>query len=80
VSGVVGLSLASAPAGAGAAEPKVLVLAIPTLGWADLHRGDTPNLDRLLDDSAVASIRTWPRSPGKLASFSSTLRQRLAPR
>lgn len=48
---------APAPAGAGAGERgRLLVLALPTLAWDDLHAGDTPNLDELLDDSAVASL------------------------
>lgn len=38
------------------AVERVLVLALPTLGWADLHAGRTPHLDALLDDSAVASL------------------------
>ena len=35
---------------------RVLVLAMPTLAWSDLYRGRTPNLDQLLDDSAVAAL------------------------
>lgn len=56
------LYIAAPPAVGGAPESDaetpsdVLVLALPTLRWADLHAGDTPNLDRLLDDSAVASL------------------------
>ena len=32
------------------------VVLAATLAWDDLHAGDTPNLDELLDDSAVASL------------------------
>ncbi len=39
-----------APAG------RVLVLAVPTLGWGDLYRGNTPALDALLADSAVGAL------------------------
>lgn len=35
---------------------RLLVLSLPTLSWFDLHRGNTPNLDRLLDRSAVADL------------------------
>jgi hypothetical protein len=56
---VVLVALAGA-APAGAQEERrverVLVLALPTLAWSDLHSGRTPNLDALLDDSAVASL------------------------
>jgi hypothetical protein len=34
----------------------VLVLAMPTLAWADLYQGRTPHLDHLLDGSAVAAL------------------------
>jgi len=58
--GVLLLALAAtvgvqSPAGAGS-RGRVLVLALPTLGWADLHAGDTPTLDALLDSSAVAAL------------------------
>ncbi len=51
----------SGPAGrAGAAAlpvvQRVLVLSVPTLAWTDLHEGETPNLDRWLDQSAVADL------------------------
>lgn len=48
--------------GGGAARPdppaarRVLVLALPTLTWADLATVPTPNLDRLLSDAAVADV------------------------
>ena len=29
---------------------------MPTLAWSDLYKGHTPNLDKLLDDSAVAAL------------------------
>lgn len=50
-------SVASGPVGADAAPSgRVLVLAVPTLAWADLHTGRTPNLDRLVDDAAIAAL------------------------
>lgn len=57
---------AAVPTGAADAQRpggRVLVLAMPTLGWADLHRGDTPNLDDLVDGSAtgVLSVRNVVR-------------------
>lgn len=50
--------LGAAPpvASAGPANRRVLVLALPTIAWSDLHQGRTPHLDRLLDDAAVASL------------------------
>lgn len=67
---VAGLALAVlalvllAPTGgapsAGADEPappgRVLVLAVPTLTWSDLHTGATPVLDALVDASAVGAM------------------------
>jgi hypothetical protein len=51
-----GLVLGAPPA-SGAPEPnRVLVLSLPGLSWDELYRGDTPALDRLLDDSAVAAL------------------------
>ncbi len=45
---------------------RLLVLSLPTLSWFDLHRGQTPNLDRLLDRSTVAdlSLRSVVRHTG----------------
>lgn len=62
ISIVVALSPTTA-AGAQDADGRVLVLAMPTLGWADLHRGNTPNLDALVDESAtgVLSVRNVVR-------------------
>ena len=56
--GTVGLAGAAPVASAGGEREArdVLVLALPTLEWADLHQGDTPELDALVDDSAVASL------------------------
>jgi hypothetical protein len=48
---VAGAAAASEPAGG-----RVLVLSLPTLGWDELYRGDTPALDALLDGSAVAAM------------------------
>ncbi len=47
-----GLS-AAAPSGE---RPRLLVLSLPTLGWADLYQGATPALDALLNGSAVAAM------------------------
>lgn len=52
-----GLLLPQGPAEAG--EPaggRVLVLSLPALAWDELYRGDTPALDALLDQSAVAAL------------------------
>lgn len=46
----------SARAGDGASVDRVLLLALPTVEWADLHSGSTPNIDGLVDGSAVASL------------------------
>ena len=51
-----GWSRPSGPAPRRATADGVLVLALPTLEWADLHQGETPNLDALLDESAVAAL------------------------
>ena len=37
---------------------RVLVLALPAVGWSDLQRDGLPNLRRLLDGSAVGSLMT----------------------
>jgi hypothetical protein len=55
------LSEATPASGAPAADARastgrVLVLSMPTLAWGDLYQGRTPNLDRLLDGSAVAAL------------------------
>ena len=34
----------------------MLVLSLPALAWDELYQGDTPALDALLDDSAVAAL------------------------
>jgi hypothetical protein len=79
------LVVGGAPAGAsGAVAPKgdrVLVLSMPTLAWSDLYKGNTPNLDRLLDGSAVAAlsvrdvVRTTSPADG-YAAFSAGTRAR----
>jgi hypothetical protein len=53
-----GADLAAAAPPRRAAEPdgRILVLAVPTLAWGDLYQGRTPNLDQLLDGSAVAAL------------------------
>lgn len=42
------------------------MLSLPTLSWFDVHKGNTPNLDRLLDGSAVGdlSLRSVVRHTG----------------
>ncbi len=45
------------PAGARSGEvPRLLVLSLPTLGWADLYQGASPAIDALLDGAAVAAM------------------------
>jgi hypothetical protein len=40
----------------GPAVERVLVLSVPHVAWSDLGKGDTPHLDDLLDDSAIANL------------------------
>ncbi|MGH9040958.1 MAG: hypothetical protein ACRDZ3_12070, partial [Acidimicrobiia bacterium] len=66
--GRTGLQLALALAvgmlvlpGAAAAEDRpvvdrVLILSVPHVTWSDLGQGDTPRLDALLDDAAIANL------------------------
>ena len=42
--------------GAHATGERVLVLSLPGLSWDEVYQGDTPNLDELLDESAVAAM------------------------
>lgn len=56
---LVGLGLRSSPHGddlEGAA--RVLVVAVPGLRWQDLEAVDTPAIDRLLDATALLSVRS----------------------
>ena len=48
----------AAPSAAGEVgrEPRLLVLSLPTLAWEDVYQGDTPAIDALLDESAVAAM------------------------
>ena len=54
------LALLAAPAGgrrpSGPASGRVLVLSLPGLSWDEVYQGDTPNIDALLDESAVAAM------------------------
>ncbi len=52
------VALPGPPAGAQARTTvdRVLVLSVPHVAWSDLGRGDTPRLDALLDDSAIANL------------------------
>ncbi len=58
----VGAVLGSvAPAGAGDEAPparRVLVFSLPFVSWADLDTYDAPNLERFLDDAAIAGLTT----------------------
>jgi hypothetical protein len=52
-------ALVAAPPAAEAKQPpvdRVLVLSVPHVAWSDLGRGDTPHLDALLDESAIANL------------------------
>lgn len=37
---------------------RVLLISVPTLSWEDLDEFDAPNLERLLDESAIADLST----------------------
>lgn len=55
------LGVVAAPAARAQDGPtgrRVLVLALPTLAWADLYKGRTPHLDALLDEAAVGAMST----------------------
>jgi hypothetical protein len=67
-----GPSASATPAAPSAAKGRnVLVLSMPTMAWSDLYRGNTPNLDRLLDGSAVAalSVRDVVRSTSAVDGY-----------
>ena len=49
-------AVADAPATPGEMPGRVLVLSLPTLGWDEVYQGDTPEIDALLDESAVAAM------------------------
>ncbi|HET6967971.1 MAG TPA: hypothetical protein VFI44_06820, partial [Ornithinibacter sp.] len=53
--GVV-LGPAAAAAGEAPARGRVLVVSIPGLSWDEVHRGNTPAIDALLDESAIAAM------------------------
>ena len=36
----------------------MLIISLPNISWSDLDRGGVPNLDRLVDGSAIASLST----------------------
>lgn len=65
------LTLASATTGAGAADAspvaraaddatvdRILIISVPTLAWDELDTFDAPNLEALLDESAIADLST----------------------
>ena len=55
----VGLGVGPGPAPGAEARPavdRVLVLSVPHVAWSDLGRGDTPRLDALLDEAAIANL------------------------
>jgi hypothetical protein len=59
VLGVLAPVAGAAPRGADAPRAeRVLVLSIPVVSWEDVNTHDLPNLDRLLDRSAIASLAT----------------------
>ncbi|MDT7572409.1 MAG: hypothetical protein QOE05_2583, partial [Actinomycetota bacterium] len=43
---------------AGSRARRVFVFSLPTVTWADLDRYDLPNLERFLDESAIAGLTT----------------------
>jgi hypothetical protein len=53
---IVHAAMAPARAEAGTPAGRVLVLSLPALAWEELYQGDTPVLDSLVDESAVASL------------------------
>ena len=77
----VGAGGASAAPARAPRPARVLVLSMPTLAWSDLYEGRTPNLDGLLDGSAVAAlsvrdvVRTTSPSDG-YAAFGAGTRAR----
>jgi hypothetical protein len=48
---------------------RVLVVSIPHVGWADLVRADAPNLQRLLDRSAIAAMTARTGGGGPVAGY-----------
>jgi hypothetical protein len=56
--GLLALGPILAPAAAAAGEPqgRVLLLVVPGLSWDELYAGDTPALDSVVDDAAVAAL------------------------
>jgi hypothetical protein len=57
VASVVAFATAE-PAAAATRVRRVLVLSLPHVEWSDVQRADTPNLRRLLRESAVGSLMT----------------------
>jgi hypothetical protein len=56
---VVGLTSRSASAGeTGPKARRLLVIALPAVSWQDVNDRDLPNLNRFLDDAAVADLTT----------------------
>lgn len=62
---VAALAAVAVPAAAAGAAPermggrpveRVLILSLPHVAWSDLGRGDTPEIDALLDRSAIANL------------------------
>ncbi|MGH9034907.1 MAG: hypothetical protein ACRD0O_04020 [Acidimicrobiia bacterium] len=57
---LVAAAVAAVPAPPAGAETRrverILVLSVPHVAWSDLGQGDTPRLDALLDDAAIANL------------------------
>lgn len=62
-----GVGVAAAGTPAAVDVKRVLVISLPATSWADVTRGNSPNLARLLDDSAVADMVT--RAAGRKNSI-----------
>jgi hypothetical protein len=57
IASVVGSAAAGAGAGEGAPKARrMLVISLPTVSWQDVNDHDLPNLNRFLDDAAVADL------------------------
>jgi hypothetical protein len=64
VAGLALVLVAGSSSGATSAPAdRVLIVALPNATWADLARVDLPNLDRLLEESAVGDLTTRSLRP-----------------
>lgn len=62
-----GMGVATAGTPASVDVKRVLVISLPATSWADIKRGNSPNLAKLLADSAVADMVT--RAAGRKSSI-----------